>query len=275
MSSARLRAWTPWLLAAAPLSLGRPSHAACTYTSTLVELRAALDEAELAFRRVEVEGFRVAMDRSAPLLECLVEVLPEEDAARYHRLQGLRADMVRDESRGEQAFAAARRLDPDYRLPENVVPPEHPLRRSYAAMPLDALVYSPLPTPRRGSVLVDGQVSLERPANIPTVVQWEREQGHVGWSGYLWPGETETGYPIKSPERIGRTLLASTVAAALTSGVSSFVAWQSHKTAQDPATSPAELEELQARTRTCLWISIGASTVASGTALGAVYAFRM
>lgn len=260
MRRAALALWGSALLAPA-------AWADCA--ASVPELVAALDEAEAAYTSLDLEHFRIATDRSGALIECLNVPLSPAEAARYHRLQGLRADLTRDPARAQQAFAASRRLEPDYQLPDTLLPPEHPLRLTYGAMPLDSIVTEPLPPPRRGQLVVDGADNAERPANVPAVIQWEDSDGTVGWSDYVWPEERATGYPAQTGAA-RRALLITGAATALASGASYLVALQASQRYHDLSTPIADVDRLRATTNTGMWLSIGGGVTATGVLVGAL-----
>lgn len=167
--------------------------AAPVSTQDLVEV---LERAEAAYQEMDLDGFRVEADEAARALPCSSEVLPRPLVARYHRLQGLRAFVVRDSDRAPLAFAAARAIEPAYVLPESMVPLDHPLRQMYGAVPVESRLTTPLPQPADGYVLIDGRESLDRPTNLPAVLQRVSGAGELISSVYLWPENPAPEYEV-------------------------------------------------------------------------------
>jgi hypothetical protein len=167
-----------------------PAHAACEEGISITRLRLLMRQAEEAYRELDIEGFRTSLDAASTELPCLDTALSIPDIARYHRLQGLLASVVRDQSRAQAAFLSSRALEPAYRLPLDMVPAEHPTRLDYAALPLDSVRWEPLPAPLEGTVQIDGTEQLQRPLNRPAIVQRFDDAGAVIDGAYLWPEES-------------------------------------------------------------------------------------
>lgn len=256
-------------LAAAP-------DAACEAPITLSQWRLDLDQAEQAYLDLQLEAFRVATDLASADLGCLNEPLSEPDAARYHRLQGLRADLVKDPEHAAQAFLAARLLDPAYQLPEDLFPGEHPIRLVYGALPIDGLELRPLPEPARGTLLVNGAPGDSRTDGAPAVLQWQAPEGQVAWSAYLWPEDSKVGYPLAQDRRraIGLGVVGAGVASAAFSGLSYGLARQSSSEYQQNPHSVPELDSLRARTNTWVILSTGSGVISAGALVGGILLIR-
>lgn len=139
----------------------------------------------------------VVVDRQ---VACVAEPLGVGDVASLHRLRGLMAAFEGKKELAMAAFAAARRIDPDYRFPESVVPANHPITGLY--LDAAALLAGPkeaVPHPRDGwDVLVDGQSATERPTQTATFVQVVAPDGHVWRSVWLGPKDALPPIPAGS-----------------------------------------------------------------------------
>lgn len=252
-----------------------PVANACVRPVGLDEWRASAADVEAAWARLDLEGFRTATDASAAVLPCLGEPITPADAARAHRIQGLRANLLDQEDRAARAFLAARRVDPAWRFPD-WLPEQHPLRLLYGRMPLEGLVQTPLPRPRSGSLLIDGTPSRDRPKDIPAVVQWLNSDGSVGWSGYMHHDETIVGYPIRpSLAPVAWSLAGIGVASLVVSGASLAISAGARDEYDDLATPPDALDDLRETTNTGFWVSVGSGAGAAGAAVAAAIVFQL
>ena len=120
---------------------------------------------------------------------CVGEPLGVGDVASLHRLRGLLAAFEGKTDLAVAAFAAARRIDPDYRFPESVVPANHAITALYLdAAALAGAKAEPVAHPRAGwDVLIDGQSSGERAIGVATYVQVVAPDGRVWRSQWLGP----------------------------------------------------------------------------------------
>lgn len=159
-----------------------------------------LEQAEAAFSSLDEATFDKEMDLAAIELPCLARPLRPDQAARYHRLVGLRLYVRDEEDAAREAFAAARAIEPMGALPSALLPPGHAARAlaDSATSPgrTDAVLQ-----PKGGELWFDGVPGTERPADRPTVVQLELD-GAVATSRYLAPGDAMPPYaaaPLASP----------------------------------------------------------------------------
>lgn len=264
-------------LAAVLLFAPASAHAACPEVVSVTALRLMMRQAEEAYRALDIEAFRSSLDSAATQLPCIDERLGAPDIARYHRLQGLLASVVGDTARAQQAFLAARSLEPGFRLPLDMVPAEHPTRLEYAALPLDSVVWEPLPPPRQGRLFIDGTEQLQRPTNRPAVAQRLDEADRIVDGSYLWPGAAlayPTAATASSLRHRSRGLSIGAGGAAVASGVLAVVAARSRAAYDAESGSVEQLDALRARTNLTGGLSLGTGAVALGLGTAAVVAWE-
>lgn len=255
-----------------------PAVAACPQAASTAALSLAMEDAEVAYARVDVDAFHDAMDHSAALLPCLEDLASADQAARYHRLQGLRAWILDDRDRAELAFLAARRIEPAWRFPAHMVPERHPTRDSYLALPLDHAVETPVVVPDGLILRIDGRNVTARAESLPALVQVRDDAGALYWSVYQWPGEPLPPWPETPDARRERhparaPLLVTSLLAAGGSGAMMVLASQSHARWEDPSTPTAELDGLAQRTNGLLLGAGGAGALALVTGIGVATTF--
>lgn len=166
------------------------ADAACR--AETADLMRALGTAEAYFASLNADGFRRASDEAADLVPCMQEAVPTSLVAELHRVQGIRAFLDRDED-AALWFAAARALEPDYAFPEYLVPAGHPLLATYSARQ-DASPVHTLHLPREGHLRIDGRHTLDRPVEVPAVVQHFDDRGRVLTTALLLPGDPVFSY---------------------------------------------------------------------------------
>lgn len=270
--------------------------AACPAPTTSAELELAAEDAESAFRQMDVEAFRAADAQVETLLGCLAEPLPVPVAARLHRLAGLAAFVAQDAALAPLAFAAARSVEPDYLLPTSLVPTGHPIQTLYTSVPLDARVPVTLPAPAQGYLLLDGRRALERAEGWPVIVQLLDDTGQVRLTDALRPGEPMPTYPVAGPmvepvaatpspltdtpppptigpSRAGIALVATSAAAAMATGGLYLLSWRSLGNYRETTTVDAA-NSLRKRTNTLEYAAWGAGAVAIGAGVGAAVSLR-
>lgn len=165
-----------------------PAVAACPTRRSTADLSRALDQAEAAFeRRDKATVISSATDAEAHIL-CLGEALTPSVAARFHRVQGLRAFLSQDQPAAGRSFAAAKAIEPAYVLPATLVPDAHPARVLYDSAPVGITASEPIPA-TRGSVRVDGRDLPTRPTDRPVVLQRFDESGAVAQTWVLKPAD--------------------------------------------------------------------------------------
>jgi hypothetical protein len=119
-------------------------------------------------------------------VSCLEVLVEPEDAAAIHGVTGLAAFLTEDDAGTLAAFAAALASDPSWTLPERVAPEGSVLVELQAeAATLGAGPELPMPNVDGFVLMVDGEPSLERPADRPCLLQVLTEDWEVIWSGVL------------------------------------------------------------------------------------------
>ncbi len=177
---------------------GAPAWGSEPCASTSRDLLTAEESALGAYGALDVDGFVAGAARVREVLGCLVEPVTRDLAAEAHRVIGLDAFISGDKERAALAFAAARALEPEWRFPESLFPPGHPVRAIYESFPLDQASWAPLP-PTSAVVRVDGRTADARPSAWPALVQVFGADGKVLASAYLWPGDPLPALPAALP----------------------------------------------------------------------------
>lgn len=286
-------------LGLAPLSLlPRAALAApdsCAEGVTAAAFEARLEAAERALAGVDREGFQQAVEALVAAIPCLEEPLSEPRVARLHRARAIRAHLDRDVQRSCQAFAAARALEPSYRLPPAIFPERHPIRQEYQALPVAGGETERVAV-SDGELRIDGRPGEHRPLHRPVLVQWVHPAPQVAASVYLWPQDPwptdripvrrplpsgaflpesvpapeSVPRPEKAPPGTGPVLAAYAGAVALaagTTGLLTLVNYRAYDAAQ--TTDAAELSLYRERTRAFGWTTAGLAAVSVSLGAGA------
>lgn len=210
----------------AALSLVRPVDAACPEgpTSDAQLLEAVIGRAEAAYRDLD-GGEVIDATRGLPgAVECLGVPLAPDLAVRLHFWIGEGAFAERPaDPRVAAAFRAARALDPTWVPPVELAQEARTIFDAAAGTSPSEEV----PAARRGELFFDGEATVRRPTDRPTVAQWEDGRGMVA-SAYVWPGEPLPAYPMVREASPRRTLLAVAVAGTATAGAAYGGAWIAH-----------------------------------------------
>jgi len=276
---------------------GEPAdRAACPNLVLNATIADAGDQAQAAFAATRVEAFVAAAASLATLLPCLIEPIEPAVAAEVHRVLGLSAFIERRSLPAEQAFAAARSVEPGYSWPEDLVPWGHPILSVYQALPLEAGRYATLPAPPAGWVYLDGRPSEPRPLDWPAILQVSDADGAIQLTAYLWPDQPLPAYgdiaavlPAAGASRAEEPIphvvvpatsttvrrgprgwaLATAGGAAVASGALYFLAARSASAYWDPDTPTGDLPALRGRTNGLVLASTGAGAIALGTGVAA------
>jgi hypothetical protein len=271
-------------------SLAAPiGHMVCVERSTAIELAAALHGAEVAYTAMDLDGFVDRRDLAADLLGCLGETLGPMDVASYHRVMALDGFLEDDSERTVAAFRAVLAIQPDLQLPSMLAMPGNPLWDLFEQAKVPTTVEMTHIYPPAGSVLyVDGVVTTERPVGRPVLVELQSVGGGVLWAGYLGAGVENPDWTVldlsipadpsrKSRlalERVGpsRPLLYTSTGLAVVAGGLYATAWVMGQRYDDPDNpdieAPGDLDRLQQRTNTLVWVSAG--TGGAAVLLGAL-----
>ena len=200
-------------------------------------------------------------------------------------MMGLRAFIDKKEEKAHAAFGAARAIEPAYRFPETMVPPGHPIMKSYEALDVLKVETREVPPPEGGYFHFDGRPGLDRPVNLPSIAQLFDADGGVEITAYLWPADGMFDYTIGKPAAIPGTEIVDTPrkgpnlaltigagGAALTSGILYGVAASAAGKFNSPTTDYEDGPKLRAQTNTFLVASGGLGVIAIGMGVGAVVA---
>ena len=251
------------------------THAALAQDCLSMEQMAEkYDAAEQAYSTLDVGGFHNAMDEVAFNFGCMQEVATPEFAARTHRMQGLRLYTNRETARAEQAFAAARRIEPDTPLLPELFPPTHAIQITYGAVPSIGPM-EPLPEPIDAKLFVDGAEGALRPADQPILIQ-VFEEGVITGTRYAFPGDALPPYESKYDPatagglQVNKPLLAAALGAGVAGGVTYGLAWKANQDfwTYDESYTLDDIETLQAQAnrRVIVAGTLGGVAVASGVA---------
>ncbi|MCX6715186.1 MAG: hypothetical protein NTX72_05235 [Candidatus Uhrbacteria bacterium] len=172
--------------------------AACEKGTTIAELAKIGQDGEKAF--MDPEGVAhlhaFALRARELVLPCLQDKITPRDAAAFHRLMALSAFTQKDLSRVSAEFHAARKFEPGYEFPVDVVPEGHRLRKLYEqAASLEDGKLEPVFSPEGGYVTVGGVRGAPRPEKTPVIIQVfdaydpiSKKQALIE-TRYLQPGE--------------------------------------------------------------------------------------
>lgn len=172
----------------------------CPETYAIEQLNAMLDSSESAYRNLD-DNYPAIAQKVVDALPCMADLIPRETAARLHREVGLQQMMAKQETKAQQAFAAARTIQSYYSFPEDLVPPGHPVRTAYEAISIDAPKSTSIPSPSGASVRLDGDISLSRPTDWPVLFQMIDPTGKVVDTEYLWPETPTPAYQAASKKQ--------------------------------------------------------------------------
>lgn len=172
----------------------------CAEPIAIEQLNSMLDESESAYRNLD-DNYPALAQKVLDAIPCMGDLVPRETAARLHREVGLQQLMAKQETKAQQAFAAARTIQSYYTFPEDLVPPNHPARTAYEALSIESAKTTPIPSPQGGSIRLDGDISLDRPSGWPVLFQMIDLTGKVVSTEYLWPETPLPNYPTASKKQ--------------------------------------------------------------------------
>ena len=187
------------------------AQAACPDPTPASELTANVDDALLSFATLDEEGFIESSDALQGDILCLSEILSQPDAASIHRAFAMRSFWDGDDSGATAHFRAARRLEPSHTLSDKIAPEGGPLATLYAGATAAPRMDS-VRAPSWTTVYVDGERASRRPADIPSLVQYEVGGDGVVWSSMTMPGDQ---LPSLDDAKAARGLPAGTSSGAM------------------------------------------------------------
>lgn len=198
------------------------AFALCEKATTIADLSKIGRDGEKAF--MDPEGvarlLAFALRARESVLPCLQDKITPRDAAAFHRLMALAAFTQKDLVRVRGEFHAARKFEPGYEFPTDVVPEGHRLRTLYeqAATLEDGKLEVVFP-PDGGYVTVGGVRGAARPEKTPVIIQVFDPFQKILETRYLQPGEK---LPVWGKNPFGIT--------AKDLGIENSSAWVSPKT---------------------------------------------
>ncbi len=167
-------------------------QALCTKTTSITELLKTSKAGEQAFADMNLEKLLVhSTSVRDDILPCLSDKITPLSAAAFHRLMALEAFAKNRKDRVVVEFHAARKLDPGYKIPQDVAGEGHPLKKLYeqALTSPDGKLEVIYP-PKGGYITVGGVRAAPRPSMTPVIVQVFGPLDVLKETRYLQPGET-------------------------------------------------------------------------------------
>jgi hypothetical protein len=261
----------------------------CAERTSSGDISLALEGAEARFAARDKDGVFTFADTARAAIPCLRDELGVSISARFHRLQGLRAFLNKDNERAGLWFAASRQVQPDAVLSESLVPPGHPLQGIFdgAGAPVDV---ERLGTPAEGRLRFDGADGTDRPVKRPTIFQYIDGSGTVKRSALLDVGDPTPvdGISFAKPSarggaagvgaaggRTAKIALLSGSGAALVASVVTFGLAHGAQNRYDDtavtAKNKGKLEQLYKSNRTLGVVSGVSAGVAVSLGVGAVF----
>lgn len=150
------------------------AHAKCEKSTTIADLSKVGQDGEKAFMDPEGVAHLLAFALRAreTVLPCLRDKITTHDAAAFHRLMALAAFTQKDLTRVRAEFHAARKFEPGYEFPIDIVPEGHRLRGFYdQAASLEDGEQEKVFPPEGGYVTVGGVRGAARPEKTPVIIQ--------------------------------------------------------------------------------------------------------
>jgi len=182
----------------------------CPEETTFQALARAILSAEQAIRdsdRAALEGAERDAER---LVRCMESPLRPADVASFMRLKGIALFVRKERDAAGAWFAASRRVEPSYSLPEALFPERHPLRRAFEDSPPEPGDTARLPRPAEGALAVNGRTATDLPEDAPWVLQWSDAGGRVQLTTFgerppeTWP------YPLRFERGRAQVVLSAT-----------------------------------------------------------------
>jgi len=166
----------------------------CETVSTESDLQDAVSEVEAAWKAMDSERVDAAANRARTVVECVGEAISPEGVASFFRVRGYAEYLAGDIPAAELSLLAARRIQPRYLLPEDLVAENHPMRQMYLTLAYrPTAVREPLPRPALGVLVVDGSSpATSTPIERPYVFQHVDDAGSVMTSGVYAAGSRPT-----------------------------------------------------------------------------------
>lgn len=254
------------------------ARAACPEPQDAQLLLNAMATAEASFASMNSGAFTDAVARMREILPCVNTPLNPLDAAEVHQIEAYDAFLRRSNDEVVRHFAAMQHSAPAAVLSEAVAPTGHPLRALWYA---GTLMLPPqtqrLPAPQDAVLCIDGVVTLDRPANLPTLVQLVGDDGAVVWTLLVEPGQALPEYAIdllpdpEPPKGKPVGLVLGAAGSAMLAGALWGFAEASERSFQDDNTPYEDLGGLRKQTNGLLVGSAAAGLTAVGLGVYAVF----
>lgn len=165
------------------------AYAECPAGVTPAQVHRTVEEANLAYAAMDEEGFFTLAKRGEAEIACVTEVLAPKHIAAWQRVDGLRRFAEGDPDAAKTSFVAARALDREAVLPENIAPAGGRLANLYeAAASVRANRAETLAVADSQKVWVDGTETTRRRIEIPVFVQVGPKEDAVVFNALLRPG---------------------------------------------------------------------------------------
>jgi len=244
----------------------------CPDESTLEDFQAAARAGERAFANIDLPALTRAREMALDTLPCLAAPITPEVAAGFHRMMAMAAFTAGDEPLVLAEFHAARRLDPGYAIPREVVPAGHPLVRLYdqsvEASSEDRELEAVIP-PLCGTVVVDGTPQGLRPRGLSALLQVYQADGQLTRTTHLLPSDPTPRYgpvplELEQQKKRRRGLLAATGTTALVAGALYTRAVIGEQQFQDTTNSLPDPRQEKATNNAYFWGGVGVGTVSVG-----------
>jgi len=194
-----------------------------------------------AWEHVDEAEFDRATLRLDAALACLDEPPAPSTLARIHQAQAL-VSFVSGRTRAtRRSLAAARLVDPAWRLDEDLFPVGHPYRNLWSE------ATNPGPVQEIGRIpghewIVDGYAREEAPTERAFLLQVRERGGGITWTGYLWTydeipdrGQNVHIDPRVTPRRLSVSILAVGGALFARQHADVAVGWSEHRAAHPTA----------------------------------------
>jgi len=214
--------------------------AECAEATDASDLLAATEAVEEAWRSMDSERVEAAAAEANRAVACVGAPLAGEDVASYFRVRGYAEFLAGDVPASELSLLAARRIQPRYVIPDDLVVESHPLRKMF-----DTLAYrtieepTSLERPAEGELIVDGiREASEAPSDRPFVFQRLDREGAMAETLVAGVGEVPV-YIEYTPAvfvddpgprpRTSRTLLIAGIGASVVGSASMYASFQVEK----------------------------------------------
>ena len=258
------------VLVALPVASSKSQAAPCPVTANNSTIDEHLGSAESALKEGDLDGLGQALEETALALPCLDEAVDVGQAARLHRMEGVRLYAVGGTNQARASLLAAKVLQPWYVFPESILPANHDLHLELARLRPATAQHQRVAKPKMGALLFDGLPSRNRPTNHPTIFQLMDPGQSVISTTYLLPDDP---LPVYAPAPITRRTLAIIAGSSLLVGASLYGgSWASRSRidADDPTLTRDDLKKFQSETNTLAGTSIAMLGVGAGVGVVAL-----